>query len=205
MQMGSRRRHHVTALLAVVIALLALGEGSASARDGFVTSFDGTKINYSFFPDPSLKAGERAPTVMFGPGYSSSRSNSSDATVSALLAAGYNVMTWDPRGFGDSGGDVELDSPSYEARDVSALIDRIAAQPEAELDHPGDPRLGMVGASYGGGIQLTSAEIDKRIDVIAPQIAWNSLITGTSPRPTGRSSRPPDRHRSSAASTSRCS
>jgi ABC-2 type transport system ATP-binding protein len=167
----------MTALLAAVIALLALGAGTASARDGFVTSFDGTKISYSFFPDPSLSAGQRAPTVMFGPGYSMSRSDSSDATVSGLLAAGYNVMTWDPRGFGDSGGDVELDSPRYEARDVSALIDRIAAQPEVQLDHPGDPRLGMVGASYGGGIQLTSAEIDKRIDVIAPQIAWNSLIT----------------------------
>jgi ABC-2 type transport system ATP-binding protein len=114
---------------------------------------------------------------MFGPGYSSGRSSSSDATVQALLAAGYNVLTWDPRGFGDSTGDVELDSPDYEARDVSALISRIAQQPEAQLDNPGDPRLGMVGASYGGGIQLTSAEIDPRIDVIAPQIAWNSLIT----------------------------
>ncbi len=159
------------------VALMAVGAGAAAARDGYVTSFDGTKIVYSFFPDPSLKAGQRAPTVMFGPGYSSARSNSSDATVAALLAAGYNVLTWDPRGFGDSGGDVELDSPSYEARDVSALIDRIAQQPEAQLDSPSDPRLGMVGDSYGGGIQLTSAEIDPRIDVIAPQIAWNSLVT----------------------------
>jgi ABC-2 type transport system ATP-binding protein len=162
--------------LTTVILVAALA-ATASARDGYVTSFDGTKIVYSFFPDPSLKAGQRAPTVMFGPGYSSGRSNSSDATVQALLAAGYNVLTWDPRGFGDSTGDVELDSPNYEARDVSALISRIAQQPEAQLDKPGDPRLGMVGASYGGGIQLTSAEIDPRIDVIAPQIAWNSLIS----------------------------
>jgi ABC-2 type transport system ATP-binding protein len=150
---------------------------SALATDGYVTSFDGTKIVYSFFSDPSLHAGQQAPTVMFGPGYSSARASSSDATVQGLLGAGYNVLTWDPRGFGDSGGSVELDSPAYEARDVSALIDRIAQQPQAQLDGPGDPRLGMVGASYGGGIQLTSAEIDPRIDVIAPQIAWNSLIT----------------------------
>jgi ABC-2 type transport system ATP-binding protein len=158
-------------------ALLALGAGPASARDGAVTSFDGTKIVYSFFPDPALRAGQRAPTVMFGPGYGSGRAASSDATVQALLGAGYNVVTWDPRGFGDSTGDVEVDSPAYEARDVSALIDMIARQPEAQLDTPGDPRLGMVGASYGGGIQLVSAATDPRIDVIAPQIAWNSLIT----------------------------
>ena len=143
----------------LVMAVLA---ATAAARDGYVTSFDGTKIVYSFFPDPSLQPGQRAPTVMFGPGYSSARSSSSDATVQALLANGYNVLTWDPRGFGDSTGDVELDSPAYEARDVSALIDLIAQQPEAQLDKPGDPRLGMVGASYGGGIQLTSAEIDPR-------------------------------------------
>jgi ABC-2 type transport system ATP-binding protein len=170
------RRRGLLALL-VTCALAGATATSAVARDGYVTSFDGTKIVYSFFPDPALKAGQRAPTVMFGPGYGSARANSSDPTVSGLLAAGYNVLTWDPRGFGDSGGDVELDSPAYEARDVSALIDYIAQQPEAQLDAPGNPRVGMVGDSYGGGIQLTSAEVDPRIDVIAPQIAWNSLIT----------------------------
>jgi ABC-2 type transport system ATP-binding protein len=161
----------------LALVVLALAAGSALARDGYVTSFDGTKIVYSFFPAPGLHAGQRAPTVMFGPGYSSARAKSTDATVAALLGAGYNVITWDPRGFGDSGGDVELDSPSYEARDVSALIDRIAQQPEAQLDRSSDPRVGMVGASYGGGIQLTSAEVDPRIDAIAPQISWNSLVS----------------------------
>jgi ABC-2 type transport system ATP-binding protein len=173
------RRRWVLGCVAMAVAAFsaAVPASSAMAADGYVTSFDGTKIVYSFFPDPALTAGQTAPTVMFGPGYSMARSGSSDATVTALLAAGYNVMTWDPRGFGDSGGDVELDSPAYEARDVSALIDRIAQQPQAQLDGPNDPRLGMVGASYGGGIQLTSAEIDPRIDAIVPQIAWNSLVT----------------------------
>jgi len=35
----------------------------------------------------------------------------------------------------------------------------------------------MVGASYGGGIQLTVASIDCRVDAIVPQLAWNSLGT----------------------------
>ncbi len=177
--MSAKGRRYLVGVASVLVSVLSAAAfaAPAAASDGYVTSFDGTKIVYSFFPDPALTAGQQAPTVMFGPGYSSARASSSDATVAALLAAGYNVLTWDPRGFGDSGGDVELDSPSYEARDVSALIDRIAEQPQAQLDAAGDPRLGMVGASYGGGIQLTSAEIDPRIDVIAPQIAWNSLVT----------------------------
>ena len=35
----------------------------------------------------------------------------------------------------------------------------------------------MTGASYGGGIQLTTAALDDRIDVIVPDIAWHSLTT----------------------------
>src|SRR5947209_5475134 len=164
----------------LLFLLLALGLATAPdswARDGYITSFDGTKIVYSFFPATGLKPGQRAPTVMNGPGYSSGRTDQTDATVSALLAAGYNVLTWDPRGFGDSGGNVEIDGPDYEARDASALIDFIAKQPEAELDAPGDPRLGMIGDSYGGGIQNNTAAIDRRVDVITPSISWHSLIT----------------------------
>ncbi len=37
--------------------------------------------------------------------------------------------------------------------------------------------MGMVGASYGGGIQLVTASIDCRVDAITPTIAWNSLAT----------------------------
>ncbi len=158
--------------------LLALTFATAAqARDGVITSFDGTRIVYSFFPAHGLKAGRRTPTVMVGPGYSSGRASDSDTNVKALLDAGYNVLTWDPRGFGDSGGNVEIDSPDYEARDASALIDMLAKQPEVQLDKPGDPRLGMAGASYGGGIEWVTAATDDRVDVIAPSISWNSLIT----------------------------
>jgi ABC-2 type transport system ATP-binding protein len=156
---------------------LAVTVAPAVARDGSVTSFDGTKIAYHFYPRPGLAAGQRAPTLMDGPGYASGGAAESDATVQAALNDGYNVLTWDPRGFGQSGGQVEVDSPMYEGRDSQALIDMLATQPEVLLDKPGDPRLGMIGASYGGGIQLTTAAIDPRVDAIAPQIAWNSLIT----------------------------
>jgi ABC-2 type transport system ATP-binding protein len=60
---------------------------------------------------------------------------------------------------------------------VSALIDFVAKQPEAQLDKKGDPRVGMAGGSYGGGIQLVAAGLDHRIDAIIPDIAWHSLAT----------------------------
>jgi len=39
----------------------------------------------------------------------------------------------------------------------------------------------MVGGSYGGGIQLTAAGTDPRIDAIVPDIAWNSLNSSLYP------------------------
>lgn len=181
-------RLFMLAVSALIAAALFGGPlaAPAGAETTTVTSFDGTPIHVNFFPAPTLKPGQRAPTVMLGPGWSSpGDTNTSDSTdvstgipgVGTMLRAGFNVLTWDPRGFGASGGTVEVDSPQYEGRDVSAMISWLARQPQALLDRPGDPRVGMVGGSYGGGIQLVAAAIDPRIDVIVPDIAWNSLVT----------------------------
>jgi ABC-2 type transport system ATP-binding protein len=154
---------------------------AASPRQAFVTSFDGTKIHLVFFAAP-----HRAPTVLMGPGWGGSAIKDPTsptstafgvAGVAPLLRAGYNVLTWDPRGFGSSTGLAEVDSPRFEGRDVSALITWLSHQRSALLDKPGDPRVGMVGGSYGGGIQLSAAAVDRRIDVITPDIAWHSLVT----------------------------
>ena len=97
--------------------------------------------------------------------------------VGPLRRAGFNVLTWDSRGFGQSGGTVTVDYKGAEGRDAMALVDWLAKQPEAQLDGPGDPRVGMHGASYAGGIEWVTAAIDKRIDAIAPAISWHSLLT----------------------------
>jgi ABC-2 type transport system ATP-binding protein len=180
------RRSHLVLTFLVAALALALSASTALARDDTITSFDGTTIALSFFPAEGLQPGQKAPTVLVGPGWGIPRdTDQNSSTVAAfgaiglgpLRAAGYNVLTWDPRGFGQSGGTVEADSPDYEARDASALISYVARQPEAQLDKPGDPRVGMAGASYGGGIQLVTAATDPRVDAITPDIAWNSLVT----------------------------
>jgi len=163
-----------------------LAAPGASARDATVSSFDGTPITTAFFPAAGLPAGRKAPTVLIGHGWAQSHGTDPESAsedlfgsigIGPLRHAGFNVLTWDARGFGTSGGTVEADSPDFEGRDVQALIDYVAKQPEAKLDGPGDPRLGMSGPSYGGGIQLVTAAIDRRVDAIVPDIAWNSLIS----------------------------
>lgn len=169
--------------LLLAAALVLAAPAPALARDATVTSFDGTPIVLSFHPAPG---GGKAPTILQGHGWGGSRQTNPDAAsdeatgnvgVGPLRKAGFNVLTWDSRGFGSSGGTVTVDSPEFEGRDVSALLDWLAQQPEALLDAAGDPRVGMTGVSYAGGIELVSAPRDKRIDAIAPIIAWHSLLT----------------------------
>ena len=104
--------------------------------------------------------------------------------VKPLRDAGYNVVTVTPRGEFNSGGILQLDNPLFEGRDVSAVVSWIASDTPAKLNDPvilNDPKVGMVGGSYGGGIQLTAAATDPRIDAIVPDIAWNSLNSSLYP------------------------
>ena len=149
-----------------------------------LTSFDGTTIRIHWFPDALDSSGNTHPTVLMGPGWGSAGDTHTlqagiqgALSIAQLWRGGFNVLTWDPRGFGHSGGKAEVDSPNFEGRDVSEMLNWVAQQPGVLLDRPGVPRVGMVGESYGGGVQFAAAELDCRIDAIAPTIAWHSLGT----------------------------
>ena len=168
-------------------------EGTPRARSFRVTSFDGTRIFVNFMPAEGLKAGESAPTVLNGPGLGLPGSTTLELDIDSFLPndvvgigalrdAGYNVVTWDPRGEWRSEGIMTLDSPDYEGRDMSHIISYLATLPEVALDGVNDPKIGMTGASYGGGIQLATAAIDHRVDAIVPTIAWNNLRDVLFPR-----------------------
>ena len=158
---------------------------AGAASEYNLTSYDGTLIRIHWFPlSAHTGTSVTAPTVFMGPGWGESGSNDPTSAgifgsldIASLWKAGSNVMTWDPRGFGQSKGTVEIDSPTVEAHDVSQIISWVSRQKGVETDGAGDPRMGMVGASYGGGIQFGTAATDCRVDAIAPTIAWHSLTT----------------------------
>ena len=159
--------------------------------DYTMTSFDGTEIRFHWYPGRRPPRGTKLPTVFIGSGWGSAGQTDIDRpelmqylSVATLRARGYNVLTWDPRGFGRSGGTVQLDSERYEGRDVQRLIDWVATRPVALLDKAGDPRMGMVGVSYGGGIALVAAAQDCRIDALVPSSSFLSLGTNFDPAGT---------------------
>lgn len=156
-----------------------------------VTTAEGVVIRAHWFP---AGGDDPAPTVLMGPGWSLAGDTSTEPSEGPVLFgalgiaemndAGLNVLTWDPRGFGHSTGAVSINGPDEEGHDVRVLLDWVASQPEAMLDDEGDPRVGMIGASYGGGIQLTVAGQDCRVDALVPNMAWHSLETSLFPNET---------------------
>jgi ABC-2 type transport system ATP-binding protein len=173
------RRATAAALAGVAFALAF--PSASSALDTEVESFDGTDLVTHFYPATGLSEGERAPTILIGHGWGGTGEGPTGAPA-PYLAAGYNVLTWDARGFGESGGTVMIDHPKFEARDVSALIDFVEQQPQAAFEKRGDPLIGMAGGSYGGGIQFITAARDRRVDVIAPTIPWHNLLESLYPK-----------------------
>ncbi|MEW2295716.1 CocE/NonD family hydrolase [Streptomyces sp. NPDC006743] len=138
--------------------------------DRTVSTAGGVRLDTSYF----TPAGPgRHPAVLLGHGFGGSKDDVRQQAED-LAAGGYAVLTWSARGFGRSTGRIGLNDPQGEVADVSRLIDWLARQPQVRLDGPGDPRVGLAGASYGGAVSLLAAGYDHRVDAVAPEITyWN--------------------------------
>ena len=135
---------------------------------------DGTAVELDadlFLPpdgdDPS-------PALILAHGFGGSKAG---LTVQAqeFASAGYVVLAYTARGFGESGGRIHLMDPALEGADVSSLVDHLALRDDVAVDAPGDPRVGIAGGSYGGAAALMGSALDDRIDAAVALITWNDL------------------------------
>jgi ABC-2 type transport system ATP-binding protein len=169
---------------AIAVALWAPATASAvQQEDGTVTSApkgEEAEIVYHLFLPDGASPADPVPVVLQTHGWGGTGSTDID-DENGFIQAGYGVLTWDQRGFGSSGGKVHIDSPEYEGEDVMRLIDMLAADSRIAQEAAGDPRIGMSGGSYAGGIQFVTAALDKRVDAIAPEISWNNLSNTLAP------------------------
>ncbi|WP_211357318.1 alpha/beta hydrolase family protein [Nocardioides rubriscoriae] len=189
----------LTALAAGLVAPAATVVAPAAAALPGVTTTNGclssvpepgsttpVKICYSIFKPAGASKRQSVPLIMHSHGWAGSRVTD-PADLKEFLAAGYGVLSFDQRGFGESGGQAHVETPRLEGVDVRKLVDLVASLPWVQKDGPGDPRLGAIGGSYGGGYQFLGAFEELRLhgkpvfDALAPEITWNSLKGSLAP------------------------
>lgn len=134
-------------------------------------------------PD-GVTASAPAPAVVLLHGFGSDRTSQA-ARAESLVRRGYVVLAPSARGFGASGGTIGLADRDREGRDLIALVDVLAARDEVVRDAPGDPRVALVGASYGGGLALIGGALDERVDAVVAITAWHDLAAALAPNAVG--------------------
>jgi len=183
----------VLALIVGAVAWVAWPESvSYTAPEQTITvrsGPDGTEpvdLDATFYLPMTASAADPVPAVLLAHGFGGSKFTVRD-DARELVDLGYAVLAYSARGFGRSAGQIHLDNPDYEVRDAQRLLDWLAEQPQVRTDAPGDPRVGVVGSSYGGALALLLAAQDDRVDAIVPMITWNDLARSFLPESTGGS------------------
>ncbi|MFI0235470.1 CocE/NonD family hydrolase [Streptomyces sp. NPDC016845] len=149
-------------------------------------------IDADLYRPAGVDAENPAPAVLTTNGFGGSKSDgSTDATGKAFAQRGYVGLAYSGLGFGRSGCVISLDDPKIDGRAASALVDFLAGTRAADdgttigyvtADKKGDPRVGMIGGSYGGAIQMATAAVDHRVDALVPMITWNDLAYSLDPQ-----------------------
>ena len=111
-----------------------------------------------------------APLILLHNGFGGVKEGHLEKFGRAFAQAGFNVLGYDPRGLGDSGGRVryEIDPVQYVADFRDAITFGIS------LPGVDARRIGVWGSSYGGGIVIQAAALDARISCVAAQVPFLS-------------------------------
>ena len=181
-----------TTTLAAVTTTPATAQAGPTVVDGCLKSVpepgsqEPVQICYSLFKPAGADKDHKVPVLMHSHGWAGSRTTD-PASFKKWLDAGYGVLSFDQRGFGESGGKAHVENPAFEGHDVRRLIALLADQSWVKKDGPGDPRMGAIGGSYGGGYQFLAAFEELRttgrpvLDALAPEITWYDLRESLAP------------------------
>ncbi len=153
----------------------------------------------------AASSASRVPAILTTNGFGGSKDD--QAGIGRTFAnRGYAVLSYSGLGFGGSGCRITLDDPAYDGKAAKQLVSYLAGTPgiaftDAAHTKPApvldvvqrdglpiarDPRVGMVGGSYGGGAQFAAASVDRRIDTIVPLITWHDLSYSLIPNNTSQ-------------------
>jgi putative CocE/NonD family hydrolase len=180
-------------LLAIALLIIILPGLSSEVRaDTFVS----TSTHFIQVPaNPAAPAGDKislaatlyepaffpvAPAVIYIHGWGGHRLMGDDNLAHDIAAAGYTVLSYTARGFGDgeSGGRVSLAGPN-EINDLKQVIDWLLNDPYGVIG-PRVTKIGVIGASYGGNHSFQIAS-DPRVSAVIPLVGWTDLESSLYP------------------------
>ncbi|MEV8019924.1 CocE/NonD family hydrolase [Streptomyces sp. NPDC086554] len=147
-------------------------------------------VDADLYRPAGVDAAHPAPAVLTTNGFGGSKSDGTADNGKAFAERGYVGLVYSGLGFGKSGCLISLDNPKIDGKAASGLIDFLAGKRAADdgttidyvtKDAGADPRVGMIGGSYGGAIQLATAAVDHRVDALVPMITWNDLSYSLAP------------------------
>jgi dienelactone hydrolase len=149
---------------------------------------DGTRISGDLWYLKGLQPGDKLPAVILCHGWGGVRSHFNQAYAPEFATAGYVVLTFDYRGWGDSDSRLvikekmpepnesgmitvraqairELVDPFDQTEDIIHCIDYLSGEPAVDPS-----RIGLWGTSFGGGHVVYVAALDKRVKCIVSQV-----------------------------------
>lgn len=146
-----------------------------------------------YVPDTATAA-TPAPAVLTTNGFGGDKDDQAGAGQ-AFGREGYVTLSYTGLGFPDSGCKITLDDPDFDGKAAKQLVDylaglkadnsgRVLDMVAKEATDATDPKVGMIGGSYGGQVQFAAAGIDHRIDALIPIITWNDLSYSLAPNNT---------------------
>jgi dienelactone hydrolase len=149
---------------------------------------DGTRLSGNLFYPKNMKEEDKLPAIILCHGWGGLRAHLNQAYAPHMAAAGYVIMTFDYRGWGDSDCRLILKEkkpewdesgeavvrvqavrtvvdPVDQTEDIINCLNFIVGEPNVDTE-----QIGLWGTSYGGGHVLYIAAQDERVKCIVSQV-----------------------------------
>ena len=122
---------------------------------------EGFKLCGDVYTPDDLQSGEQRAAVLLCHGYTGVKDLYLPDNARVLNEAGYVVMTFDYKGWGDSEGSRSRLAPYSRVMDVQAAMTFLGLQPEVDAE-----KIGLYGTSYGGATVSWVGAVDARAKCI---------------------------------------
>ncbi len=142
-----------------------------SRRSPVTYKSEGLTIAAHLYRPPNARDGERTPGIVMPGPISSVKEETVPHYAQRLSDAGYTVLTFDPRSYGESeGAPRSYYDPNRVIEDIVNGVGYLLTRQDIDPE-----RLGLVGICFGGGLTISAAARDKRIKAVSSVVGGYNI------------------------------